>query len=128
VQSDKQIETIRKEQNKMRIAIPLTEGKLSQHFGHCQQFAIVDVDSNSRSIKNKELLDPPVHEPGALPKWLSGIQVNLIIAGGMGQRAQQLFAQNKIEVVVGAPEEVPEKLVLAYLDDTLVAGENICDH
>ena len=112
----------------MRIAIPLTEGKLSQHFGHCEQFAIIDVDSDSRSIKKKELLNPPPHEPGVLPKWLSGIQVNMIIAGGMGQRAQQLFAQNKIEVVVGAPEEVPEKLVLGYLDDTLVAGENICDH
>ena len=112
----------------MRIAIPLTEGKLSQHFGHCEQFAIVDVDSDSRSINNKELLTPPPHEPGVLPKWLSGIQVNKIIAGGMGQRAQQLFAQNKIKVVVGAPEEVPEKLVLGYLDDTLVAGENICDH
>ena len=112
----------------MRIAIPLTEGKLSQHFGHCQQFAIVDVDTDSKSIKNKELFDPPVHEPGALPKWLSGIQVNLIIAGGMGQRAQQLFAQNSIKVVIGASSSTPEELVSAFLEDTLETGDNICDH
>ena len=112
----------------MRIAIPLVQGKLSLHFGHCDQFAIIDVDTDSRSIKNKELFDPPAHEPGALPKWLSGIQVNLIIAGGMGQRAQQLFVQSGIKVIVGAPDESPEEIVGAYLNDTLAAGENICDH
>jgi len=112
----------------MRIAIPLVQGKLSLHFGHCDQFAIIDVDSDSRSIKNKELFDPPVHEPGALPKWLSGLQVNLIIAGGMGQRAHQLFAQNQIEVVVGAPASSAEELVSAYLEGRLECGENICDH
>ena len=112
----------------MRIAIPLTEGRLSQHFGHCQQFAVVDVDSDNKSISNKELFVPPVHEPGVLPKWLSGIQVNLVIAGGMGQRAQQLFEQSGVSVLVGAPSESPEEIVEAYLSGTLVAGENICDH
>jgi len=128
VQCDKQIETIKKEQNKMRIAIPLTEGKLSQHFGHCEQFAIIDVDSDSKSIKNQELLSPPPHEPGVLPKWLGGMGVNVIIAGGMGQHAQQLFAQNQIEVVVGAPADSPENLVSAYLNKTLQTGANLCDH
>jgi len=128
LQSNKNNGNIEKEQNKMRIAIPLTEGRLSQHFGHCRQFAVVDVDSDSKSIRNKELLDPPVHEPGVLPKWLSGIQVNLVIAGGMGQRAQQLFEQSGVSVLVGAPSESPEEIVEAYLNGTLVAGENVCDH
>ncbi len=128
VQSNRQIETNKKEQNEMKIAIPLTNGKLSQHFGHCEQFAIVDVDSDSKSIKNQELLSPPPHEPGILPKWLSGLHVSLVIAGGMGQRAQQLFVQNQIEVVVGAPAEAPEDLVSAHLNGTLETSGNICDH
>ena len=126
--SDKQIKTNNKEQNKMRVAIPLTNGKLSQHFGHCEQFAIIDADSDTKNIKSQELVDPPAHEPGALPKWLSGLQVNLVIAGGMGQRAQQLFAQNQIEVVVGAPAESAEDVVSAYLEGRMEHGENICDH
>ena len=126
--SDKQIKTNNKEQNKMRVAIPLTNGKLSQHFGHCEQFAIIDADSDTKNIKSQELVDPPAHEPGALPKWLSGLQVNLVIAGGMGQRAQQLFAQNQIEVVVGAPAESAEDVVSAYLEGRMECGENICDH
>lgn len=113
---------------KMRIAIPVVEGKLSQHFGHCETFAIVDTDGDSRQVLNRKDLTPPRHEPGVLPTWLHGEGVNVIIAGGMGQRAQQLFAQNQIEVVVGAPAESPENLVSAYLNDTLQAGENICDH
>jgi ATP-binding protein involved in chromosome partitioning len=126
--SDKEIKTNNKEQNKMRIAIPLTNGKLSQHFGHCEQFAIIDADIDTKDIKSQELVDPPAHEPGALPKWLSGMHVNLIIAGGMGQRAQQLFAQNQIEVVVGAPSDSAEDLVSAYIEGRMESGENICDH
>jgi predicted Fe-Mo cluster-binding NifX family protein len=120
--------TVKKEKIKMRIAIPVTDGKLSAHFGHCEQFAIIDVDSDSKNIKSQELVLPPAHEPGVLPRWLSGLHVELVITGGMGQRAQQLFNQNQIEVVVGAPVDTPENLVLAYLNKTLQGGENICDH
>ena len=111
----------------MRIAIPLFEGKLSQHLGHCEKFAVIDTDS-SNSISNREDLTPPFHEPGVLPKWLGDMGVNVIIAGGMGQRAQQLFNENKIEVVVGAEADSPENLVSAYLSKTLQSGENLCDH
>ena len=112
----------------MKIAIPTSNGNLCPHFGHCDQFCIVDVDSASKTIEKQELVTPPAHEPGVLPRWLAEMNVNMIIAGGMGQRAQQLFTQNNIEVVIGAPTEQPEKIVLAYLNGTLVAGENICDH
>ena len=126
--SEKQIETIKKEQNKMRIAIPLAQGKLSLHFGHCEKFAVIDTDDDSTKIANREDITPPPHEPGVLPKWLGGMGVNVIIAGGMGQRAQQLFTQNDIKVVVGASSETPEDLVSAFLQDTLQTGDNICDH
>ncbi len=92
----------------MRIAIPVTDGKLSVHFGHCQQFAIIDTDPDTKKVTNTEMVVPPAHEPGILPKWLNGICVDLIIAGGMGQRAQQLFVQNGIEVIVGAPDNTPQ--------------------
>ena len=112
----------------MRIAIPITDGKLSAHFGHCQQFAVIDADPDTKTITNTEMFTPPAHEPGALPRWLGGLCVNTIIAGGMGQRAQQLFAQNDIDIVVGAPDETPEQLVENYLSGQLQTGQNICDH
>ena len=110
----------------MKFAIPLAEGKLTAHFGHCQEFALVDVEDNE--IKNKETIVPPPHEPGVLPKWLHDLGTNVIIAGGMGGRALDLFAQNDIKVVVGAPSLTPEELVRQYLDNKLEAGANVCDH
>ncbi len=121
-------QTNNEDKNKMRIAIPVTAGKLSAHFGHCEQFAIIDIDSGSKDTQSEKLVTPPPHEPGLLPKWLSELNVELIIAGGMGQRAQQLFAENNINVVVGAPDNEPHQLVLQYMDGQLQCGQNICDH
>jgi len=110
----------------MKFAIPLAEGKLTAHFGHCQEFALVEIEDNQ--IKNKETLVPPPHEPGVLPKWLHDLGANVIIAGGMGARALDLFAQNDIKVIVGASALTPEELVKQYLDNTLQTGSNVCDH
>jgi len=110
----------------MKFAIPLAEGKLTAHFGHCQEFALVEVEDNE--IKNKETLVPPPHEPGVLPKWLHDLGTNVIIAGGMGARALELFTQNNIKVIVGAAALTPEELVKQYLDKTLQTGGNVCDH
>ena len=112
----------------MRIAIPLANGRLSMHFGHCDKFALVDVDEAGNKALNTTLAVPPPHEPGALPRWLGEQGADVIIASGMGRRAQQLFAQSGIRVVVGAPAESPEDIVAAYLNGTLAVGDNICDH
>ena len=112
----------------MKIAIPVTNEKVSSHFGHCEHFAVIDVDPDDKKINSQQLLTPPPHEPGLLPKWLSELSVSLVIAGGMGRRAQQLFSQNNIDVIVGASDNTPQELVLKYLDGQLQCGENICDH
>ena len=69
-----------------------------------------------------------LHLIGLLPPWLAQRGATMIIAGGMGQRALGLFAEQGIQVVVGAAAETPEKLVLDYLAGSLRAGENVCDH
>ncbi len=112
----------------MKIALPLADGRLCLHFGHCQQFALIEVDEQAKKMVGQQLLTPPPHEPGVLPRWLHDQGANLIIAGGMGQRAQALFAQNGIQVMVGAASETPETLVAAYLAGTLKTGANVCDH
>lgn len=112
----------------MRIAIPLANGKLAMHFGHCESFALVDVDTESCLIKGRNDVAAPAHQPGLLPPWLSEKGATVIIAGGMGQRAQDLFTQQGIKVVVGAPAETPETLVKDFLEGSLKLGGNACDH
>lgn len=112
----------------MRIAIPLAENKLCLHFGHCETFALIDTDPSAKKITGRIDVTPPPHEPGLLPKWLAAKGVDVIIAGGMGQRAQSIFSEEHIAVLVGAPVDSPEVLANAYLAGTLRGGENTCDH
>jgi len=112
----------------MRYAIPVSGGMVSSHFGHCEQLALIDVDEQTKKILNKELVPSPGHQPGLLPEWLAEQGVSLVIAGGMGSRAQSLFQQNRIGVIVGTTESEPEKAVLDYLNGQLAVGNNICDH
>ncbi|MBD3343900.1 MAG: ATPase [Chitinivibrionales bacterium] len=112
----------------MKIAIPIVEGNLSLHFGHCQEFALVDIDESGKKIVNTEMLPAPAHQPGLLPRWLHEKGATVIIAGGMGSRAQMLFKENNIEVITGASSEKPEKIIADYLKGTLVTGGNVCDH
>lgn len=110
----------------MKVAIPTVEGKLAMHFGHCAEFTVKDVAEGN--VVNSSKLIPPPHAPGILPVFLKEQGVTHIIAGGMGQRAQDLFAGNDIEVIVGAPAVSAEELVEQMLSNTLETGANVCDH
>ena len=112
----------------MKIAVPTKEGIVAMHFGHCEKFAIVEVDRDKKAIVQTEYLPPPQHEPGVLPKWLREQGVDLVIAGGMGARAQQMFARFGIEAVVGAAGGSAEDVAKKYLQGELAVGENACDH
>lgn len=112
----------------MKIAIPVANKKLCMHFGHCQEFAFIEVDTENKKIINKEFRTPPPHEPGILPKWLSENNANVVIAGGMGSRAQNLFQSQGIEVIVGAESLDPEEIAKAYMEGNLKTGNNACDH
>lgn len=117
-----------KHNGQLRIAIPVAEGQLCMHFGHCQQFALANVDQDNKKIQGIEFLNPPPHEPGALPKWLAEQKANIIIAKGIGSRAQNLFADYGIKVIVGAEGGTPDEIINTFLDGKLHSGENICDH
>ena len=112
----------------MKYAVPVSAGMMSQHFGHCEQFALFDVEEQKKEIINKELITSPEHQPGLLPRWLAEKGVSVVIAGGMGPRAQDIFHQNNIKVVIGALESDPEKAVLNHINGTLAIGDNVCDH
>jgi ATP-binding protein involved in chromosome partitioning len=113
---------------KTTIAVPVADGRLCLHFGHCEQFALLEADTGTQTVRDSRLLTPPPHEPGVLPRWLHEQGATVILAGGMGRRAQELFAQQGIEVVVGAPPDAPQALAERYLRGQLTAGENVCDH
>lgn len=112
----------------MKVAVPTVEGQLARHFGHCRTFTIFDIDEDTGSVTGSVDSEPPPHEPGVLPKWLNEKGVEVVLAGGMGRRAQGLFSENGIEVVVGAEPEDPQAVVKQYLSGDLETGDNPCAH
>lgn len=109
-----------------RIAIPVENGVLCSHFGHCKQFAIVDLHNNQ--ITQIDYKIPPEHQPGLYPVWISQQGVTDVIAGGMGQQAIHLFNQQKINVFVGAPVKKPSEIIIDFISDKLTLNANYCNH
>jgi Mrp family chromosome partitioning ATPase/predicted Fe-Mo cluster-binding NifX family protein len=108
------------------LVIPVSAGKLSPHFGHCEQFAFIETEKGE--IKAHEMKTPPAHEPGVLPRWLYEQGADVVITGGMGEQAQQLLREKGVEVILGAPMDSPEAIAHQFLSGSLVTGNNACDH
>jgi predicted Fe-Mo cluster-binding NifX family protein len=112
---------------KKKIAVPVdNNGMLDGHFGHCKFFSIFQTDEDS--ILTEERLIPPAHEPGVLPQWMADLGVTDVLAGGMGNRAIQLFNQNNVNVFVGAPQLNASDLVIGFLNQAIEFNANYCDH
>lgn len=111
---------------KRKIAIPVENGIMTGHFGHAPMFALIEMDGET--VVKEESLVPPPHEPGVLPAWLGNLGATDIIAGGMGQRAIQLFLNNHINVFVGVAAKPAIELAMDLALNRLQGGANYCDH
>lgn len=107
----------------MRIAISTEGNGVSPHFGRCSEFTIVDIEDGT--LKGKEVLENPGHEPGKLPRFLRDHNVDRIVAGGMGRRAQMFFEEMGISWIIGVTGTV-ENTIQSLIDGTLEAGESLC--
>ncbi|MDK2973249.1 MAG: ATP-binding protein involved in chromosome partitioning [Candidatus Sumerlaeota bacterium] len=112
----------------MRIAMPVKDGKLNKHFGHSKQFAILDTDDSKTRVTERRDVTTPPHEPGVIPAWLAEQGVQVVLAGGMGERSRNLLAEKGIDVKLGVESHSPEELAAALMAGTLRTGVNQCDH
>ncbi len=112
----------------MKIAVPVDDGRLAEHFGRSPQVMLFTVDQPTRQVIAEQTLEMPAHEPDLYPIWLKEHGADVVIAGGLGGRAIVLFEQSGIRVVVGAPPLPARELVDALVADELVVGVNTCQH
>jgi len=61
-----------------------------------------------------------------LPRWLQQQGVQVIIAGGMGERALNLFSENGIKVKSGVTGKTAEELAKIFLNGGLISGPTAC--
>mgnify|MGYP003478854756 FL=1 len=107
----------------MRIAVA-SEGKnVTEHFGHCEGFLIYDAENGK--ILQEEMVVNPGHKPGFLPNFLADRGVKVIISGGMGGGAIDIFNERDVEVIVGA-SGVARNAVESYLRGELESTGSVC--
>lgn len=110
----------------MKIAVASDKKNVSGHFGFCEVFEIFHTENNE--IVKEESLENPGHKPGFLPNYLHENGVDVIIAGGMGGAAVDIFNEHNIEVIVGA-DGPSKEAVEAYLKGDLKSTGSVChDH
>ncbi|HHT15444.1 MAG TPA: dinitrogenase iron-molybdenum cofactor [Clostridiales bacterium] len=107
----------------MKIAVASKGNTIWGHFGHCENFNIFDIkDGEIQSVEN---VPNPGHRPGFLPNFLADMGVKVIIAGGMGGGAIDIFNQRNVEVIVGAEGDA-QAAVEAYLRGELESTGAVC--
>lgn len=107
----------------MKIAVASEGNMVTEHFGHCQGFAIFE--AQGKQIVNKQFVPNPGHRPGFLPVFLHEKGVNVIISGGMGGGAIDIFNEKGIEVITGASGEA-EAAANGYLQGQLKSTGSVC--
>ena len=107
----------------MRIAISTDGDFVSAHFGRCPSFTIIEIDNDK--LIDKQTIDNPGHHPGFLPQFLHQKDVDYIIAGGMGHRAEALFAESGIQTIMGISGSIDE-VIDKIIKGTLEGGESLC--
>ena len=115
--------TLTETSNTEKIAIARDGGMVSPHFGHCESYAVFQIENGNAA--RLEDLENPGHEPGKLPVLLAEAGITTVLAGGIGQRALALFAESQITVVRGVSGDV-DAAAAAYAAGTLVTGESSC--
>lgn len=107
----------------MRVAISTDGDFVSAHFGRCPSFTVVDIEDGK--IKKKEVIENPGHQPGLIPQFLKQHGVQCIVAGGMGMRAQGFFADEGIQIILGATGKIGD-IVGSLQKGTLKSGDSLC--
>ncbi|NLK40142.1 MAG: dinitrogenase iron-molybdenum cofactor [Clostridiales bacterium] len=107
----------------LKIAVASENKMVTEHFGHCESFMIFDTENNQ--IIKSETVANPGHKPGFLPNFLADRGVNVIISGGMGGGAVEIFNERNVEVIVGASGDA-KTAVENYLKGELKTTGSVC--
>ena len=107
----------------MKIAVSCNGKNIWPHFGHCENFMVYDIE-NGKIVKEQNVPNPG-HKPGFLPNFLADMGVEVMISGGMGGGAVDIFNERNVEVVLGAEGDAREAVV-AWLRGELKSTGSVC--
>lgn len=110
----------------MRIAVTYEDGQIFQHFGHTENFKVYDVENNK--VTDSKVINTNGTGHGALATLLNGLDVDVLICGGIGGGAQMALAEAGIKLYGGVFGDA-DSAVDALLKGELEYNPNVmCSH
>lgn len=107
----------------MKIAVAAMGKTVAGHFGHCEKLHLFDTADGG--ITGVNPVPNPGHRPGFLPNFLADNGAEVVIAGGMGGGAVDIFEERGVKVILGVQGDAQEA-VEAYLRGELVSSGSVC--
>lgn len=110
----------------MRIAVTYEDGQIFQHFGHTENFKVYDVENNK--VTDSKVINTNGTGHGALATLLNGLDVDVLICGGIGGGAQMALSEAGIKLYGGVFGDA-DSAVDALLKGELEYNPNVmCSH
>jgi predicted Fe-Mo cluster-binding NifX family protein len=107
----------------VRVAISTDGEFVSEHFGRCPSFTVVDIEEGK--VRSTMALENPGHQPGVIPQFLHQKGVNCIVAGGMGMRARGFFDEVGMQAILGITGRIDD-VIRKLQNGILQGGESLC--
>lgn len=92
----------------MKIAVTYENGQVFQHFGHCEQFKLYDVQDGQ--VVSSQVVSAIGSGHGALAGFLQQHQVDTLICGGIGGGARTALAEAGIQLYPGVSGDADSKV------------------
>ncbi len=107
----------------IKIVIPTTNGKVSEHFARAQEFEIVKIDVKNRKILNKKRIKNPyfnkqVRAGLSAAKFLLNKKIDYIITKEIGEISLHTLSDNAVAVIKAENESI-EKTIKDFLNERL---------
>ncbi len=110
----------------MKIAVTYEDGQIFQHFGHCENFKLYQVEDGQ--VADTAVVSAAGSGHGALAGFLKERGVDTLICGGIGGGARMALADMEIEFYPGVSGEADEA-VSAFLAGSLSYDpDTVCSH
>lgn len=111
----------------MKIALPTRDGRIDDHFGHCDHYTIATVEGN-KVIATEDLPSPQgCGCKSDIAPQMARMGVRMLLAGNMGDGAKNVLNSNGIQVIRGCSGPI-EDVLASYLAGTLKDNQIACDH
>jgi hypothetical protein len=106
-----------------KVAVPVTQGLLSEYFGQCNHYEVFLIDNGI--VRSEEIEMPSGKNVANMLEWAKSTGITDIIAHRIDKNLINLFLPQRISIFVGIPIAPPKSLIEDYLNGNLKSNQQI---